>query len=136
MGSGLSFRLNRNGEISLAFIAIFALPAAAQVSPTLYSRRRRSPVHLNVGYLPGKLVYAVTVAAADFNRDGKLDLVVAENGFGGGDKELIVQLGNGDGSFQGGIILGTGCIDASWAVPRHFNGDGILDIAASSASGT
>src|SRR5262249_50824777 len=42
--------------------------------------------------------------AADFNRDGRLDLAVAN----GGDNSVSVLLGNGDGSFQAAGRLSAG----------------------------
>ena len=42
-----------------------------------------------------------SVAAADFNRDGKMDLVVADSGSGVSDPgSVAVLLGNGDGTFR------------------------------------
>jgi hypothetical protein len=65
------------------------------------------------------------VAVGDFNRDGKLDMVVAD-GSGG---ILYVLLGNGDGTFQPPTPLSSGGFP--WAVVvGDFNGDGKLDIAA------
>src|SRR5205085_4180577 len=73
------------------------------------------------------------VAAGDFNKDGQLDLVVAD-GSGG---TLYVLLGNGDGTFQPPTALSSG--GNPWAVVvGDFNGDGKLDIAAANfnTSGT
>ncbi|HKS81096.1 MAG TPA: Ig-like domain repeat protein [Candidatus Acidoferrales bacterium] len=64
------------------------------------------------------------MAVADFNRDGNLDLVVANNA---GSNTVSVLLGNGDGSFQSSVGYGFG-ITYSVAV-ADFNGDGILDLA-------
>ncbi len=68
--------------------------------------------------MPGE---SVAIATGDFNRDGKLDLVVADSG-------LSIALGNGDGTFKApktypyltGAALAVG----------DFNGDGNLDIVA------
>jgi hypothetical protein len=60
-----------------------------------------------------------TVAAADVNGDGKLDLVT---------DGVSVLLGNGDGTFRRGESIPSG---GSWSVNLgDFNGDGKLDVAA------
>jgi hypothetical protein len=81
-----------------------------------------------------------TVAVADFNRDGKLDVVVAEDG--SKDFELAVLLGNGDGTFQAPINIypGAACCNpdlrgATWAIVGDFNSDGKPDIAAANFNG-
>jgi hypothetical protein len=75
----------------------------------------QAPLTYPINVLPG------SVAAADFNRDGNLDLAVGE--YIGGD--VAVLLGNGDGSFQPEVDYGTG---PGPVLVRDFNGDGNLDI--------
>ena len=68
------------------------------------------------------------VAGADFNGDGKLDLAVAKDNFGGDNKTLSIMLNNGDGTFAPGVdyVAGTG----SYAVVTgDFNHDGKQDVA-------
>ena len=62
---------------------------------------------------------------ADLNRDGKLDVAVANNGGG-----VPVLLGNGDGTFHSGVRYATGGFSAS-VTAADFNGDGILDLVTS-----
>ena len=77
----------------------------------------------------------LSVAVADFNRDGKLDLAVSGSGdcFGDGYTGVWVMLGNGDGTFRWSYfsVAGFGCCDppASLAT-ADFNGDQIQDLAA------
>lgn len=64
--------------------------------------------------------------AADFNRDGKLDLMVMIN-------KIDVYLANGNGTFQPVIHApGDG---VRGAVVADFNGDRNLDVFATAAAG-
>ena len=65
-----------------------------------------------------------SVAVDDFNRDGKLDLAVANNR----SDTVSVLLGNGDGTFQAALTVGGGGGPAAVAV-GDFNGDGVPDLA-------
>ena len=65
-----------------------------------------------------------SVAVADFNGDGKLDLAVGTYS----SNEVNVFLGSGTGSFTAGASLATG--QPVWAVVAgDFDGDGKLDLA-------
>ncbi|MGA8271800.1 MAG: FG-GAP-like repeat-containing protein, partial [Candidatus Sulfotelmatobacter sp.] len=65
-----------------------------------------------------------SLAVADFNCDGKPDLVVANEGHA----TVNVLLGNGDGTFQAAVVYGAGGdIPAALAV-ADLNGDGKRDI--------
>jgi hypothetical protein len=69
---------------------------------------------------------AAAVAAADFNRDGVLDLAVANSGAG----TVSIFIGAGDGSFSAAptptLTVGNGPMAIA---AGDFNGDGILDLA-------
>lgn len=70
---------------------------------------------------------AYQVAAGDFNRDGKLDLAVANNFSRGAH----VLLGLGDGNFQTATNYPIG--DCGAIITGDFNGDGLLDLAVTNA---
>ncbi len=80
-------------------------------------------------FKPGVLIPtefgADTVQAADFNGDGKLDLIV---GHCCGDSDITYLLGNGDGTFQQEVAIAVAGGFLSSAV-ADFNGDGKPDIA-------
>ncbi|PYJ97759.1 MAG: VCBS repeat-containing protein [Verrucomicrobia bacterium] len=65
-----------------------------------------------------------SVAAGDFNSDGKPDLVVANLD----SHNVSMLLGNGDGTFRAAVNYGAGMDPVSVAV-GDFNGDGKLDLA-------
>jgi hypothetical protein len=66
------------------------------------------------------------VVTADFNQDGKADLVVTN---GDNTYMLTVLLGNGDGTFQTPITYNVaGRLPQGFLVVGDFNGDGKLDI--------
>ena len=76
--------------------------------------------------------FATYAAAADFNKDGKLDLVVSDQGSG----HIVVLLGNGNGTFQTArsFAFPAGQVGNGFDVAvGDFNGDGIPDIASTNA---
>src|SRR5579883_285315 len=84
------------------------------------------PSSLPVGNLP------VSVATADFNGDGNLDLVVVNHEAPGTPGSVSVLLGNGDGSFQEPIDIPVSDKPFGVAV-GDFNGDGIPDLVVTDA---
>jgi FG-GAP-like repeat/Abnormal spindle-like microcephaly-assoc'd, ASPM-SPD-2-Hydin len=70
------------------------------------------------------------LVAADLNRDGRLDLVGT-----GGDNNVYVLLGNGDGTLQAAQSFAAGLTPAS-PVVGDFNNDGIPDIAVANTTPT
>lgn len=71
-----------------------------------------------------KVPNAQSLASADLNGDGKLDLVTAN----GGSNTASVLLGNGDGTFKSPVSYATGSFPRFVAI-GDFNLDGRLDLA-------
>jgi hypothetical protein len=69
---------------------------------------------------------------ADFNGDGKLDLVVT------GSQCTKIFLGNGDGTFGGGVSITQWGRGGNFGTPAvgDFNGDGKLDLALPAGDGS
>jgi hypothetical protein len=86
----------------------------------------RAPLTFATGLSP------ISIAAVDLNKDGKMDLVVANNQAAPG-ASVSILIGNGDGTFQPHRDINGGPTPTSITV-GDFNHDGNSDIATSSAS--
>ena len=67
--------------------------------------------------------YATSLAVADLNGDGKLDVAVSQVGYG-----VDVLLGNGDGTFQTAVLFSSGVGPGASVAVADVNGDGLPDI--------
>jgi uncharacterized repeat protein (TIGR01451 family) len=84
----------------------------------------RAPVNYPLPYGAGFAVLA------DFNNDGKIDLVLSAGP--GSSTGFMMLLGNGDGSFQSAQIVGAPNTGSGYPVlmAADLNGDGNLDLVA------
>lgn len=75
------------------------------------------------------------IKAADFNKDGKLDVVVQAGNFGPPDT-VQVLLGNGDGTLQTPTVIDTQPGYPQALAVGDLNGDGNMDVVTLSQSST
>lgn len=75
-------------------------------------------------------IYEGPAAAADFNRDGKLDLAVICGNCDFEGNHILVLLGNGNGTFTSGTRFSTANVPFFLTL-ADFNGDHLPDIAVS-----
>lgn len=103
------------GSVSLAQTP--ATPAVSFLHPYFF-QASADPNQFNNALLSSAVL-------GDFNGDGKLDLLTADNTYGTG---LSLSLGNGDGTFQAPTLVGTQTGRSIYALATgDFNGDKILD---------
>ncbi len=78
-----------------------------------------------------------SIALADLNRDGLLDIVVSnQTDSTNSNGEVSVLLNNGDHTFQNPVTYATGGSTAQWVAVGDFNGDGNVDVAVANTSGS
>lgn len=124
---------NGDGKPDLAFAV--SLPPPQQNTVHIFTNNGQgtfeelSPITLAAG------LSVAALATGDFNRDGKQDLaVLTTTQNGGSTDEVLVFLGNGDGSFRAGALYPVG-VGASDVAIGDFRGDGRIDLATAN-SGT
>ncbi len=108
-----------DGDVNDALALSSALPFTVAAGPGF---GLGNPTSFAVGTAP------VSVTAADFNLDGRMDLAVA-NSTG---NSVSILLGNGDGTFSTGVTLNAGTLPTSIAT-TDFNEDGKPDLAVSNS---
>jgi hypothetical protein len=86
---------------------------------TAFSATFKTAVRVPAGTAPS------AIAVGDFNKDGKLDMIVANKG----DSSAQVFLGNGNGTFKSQPSVALDGAPIALAV-GDFNGDGFLDVVA------
>jgi hypothetical protein len=89
-------------------------------TPIIYSSSALSP-------------YSTSLAVADFNGDGKLDLALTD--YGGPTNAVAILLGNGDGTFQNPPLLYSAGLYPNSVVALDSNGDGKPDLAVAGGYG-
>ena len=113
---------NGDGKTDVALAG--ALPQAGSNAIAVMLSNGDGTFQAPVTYSLAAAPYALN--AADFNGDGKLDLVTADGSTG-----VSVWLGNGDGTFKTSVT--TAASQTIWEIPQllvgDFNQDGHLDIA-------
>ena len=111
---------NSDGKPDLAMPVAIAPPGSSALAVML--GKGDGTFLAAVSANPGPIPTPAAMQAADFNGDGKLDLVTSDSA------AVSVFLGKGDGTFAAPVSSAI-AMEASGFVLADFNGDGKLDLA-------
>jgi len=118
--------------LKLAALLALDLMAASVVSLTAIGSTARAQTTPTVPTFFARRDYPIGsqfIQIADVNGDGIPDLIAFDCG------TIIVQFGNGDGTFRSGPNTKTGACGGSAFVAANLNGDGNVDMAISNGNG-
>jgi hypothetical protein len=122
-GKPATFFVGDRYPIDLGLLSADLNGTATALSQGLLSGLALPRTDYNVGKSP------VSLSIADFNKDSRADLVVANQA----DGTISILLGNGDGTFGTQTVIpmpvGTTAASPSAVVTGDFNNDGNIDIA-------
>jgi hypothetical protein len=124
---------NGDGQPDVAYVAVpsTSTQGAPPVSLTVLLNQGATnpPIAVTTNSLNGCSGDTSSLAAADMNKDNKLDLVLTCAA-----SYVAVLIGNGDGSFQSPVYYAVSGLK-TLAPPVDLNGDGYLDVAVSTLVG-
>jgi hypothetical protein len=103
-------------------------------SPVARAPRPSTPLQASGLNFAPEVTYGlggVSLVVKDVNRDGDLDIIVANGGINGG---IGVLLGNGDGTFRAGVTYPSGGQNPNSVAVEDVNGDGNLDVVTANSS--
>jgi hypothetical protein len=114
---------NGDGNLDLVFSQMLPDNPGVWGSVALGDGHGGFKIGSRIGFVHADRIGAGFVLTGDFNRDGKLDLVIS------GQQGFSLFLGKGDGTFSHFLDVTDSTPEIAGMLAGDFNGDGILDIA-------
>jgi hypothetical protein len=122
-GGLIAIDVNGDGREDLCFLSY---PDGQNPATSVMLGNGDGSFQAPVNTVVGANLITASMASGDFNADGKLDVAITEQSPA---SELLILLGNGDGSFQTPVAYPAGTSGADTVRTGDFNGDGNLDLA-------